>query len=373
MAEPIKASPERGVPRPNPMIEKLRPYQQGAAAVSGHDNPIKLSSNESPFGPSPLALKAYHDAAGQLCRYPDGTQSGLRGAIGEVFDLDPGRIVCGNGSEELQLLLVRAFLRPGDEAIASEYSFIMGRIHAVAQGAKVVVAPEPEYRASAEAILSKVTPKTRMIMLASPNNPVGDYMRADELAHLVANVPPDVVIVYDGAYADYVEAADYDPGFGLVAGAPNLAVTRTFSKLYGLAGLRIGWLYCHEALVDAVQRIRTPFNANVAALAAAEAALRDREFADSVRAHNTRWLKQISDALARVGLPVFPSAANFYLIRFPETGPQTADKAADFLLGRGIIPRPVSAGGPAGCLRITVGTDKENEAVLRALTDFMAQ
>ncbi len=356
--------------RPNTAVQKLAPYKQGQSVVIGHEDPIKLSSNESTHGPSPLALKAYHDTGANLFRYPDGNQTDLREAIGDVFGLNPDRIVCGNGSEELQLLLVRAFVSPGEEVICSENSFAMGRIHAAAQGANVVTAPEPDHHASADEILARITPATRMIMIASPNNPIGDYMRKKEFVRLVENTPSNVLILYDGAYADYVEAADYDPGFSTVDWAPNVVVTRTFSKLYGLAGLRIGWLYCDETVLDPVQRIRTPFNANIAALAAAEAAVRDRAYAEKVREHNARWLKSIGNALTSIGLFVYPTVANFYLIRFEQSGPHTAEKAAAFLMDRGIIPRPVNAGGPAGCLRITVGLDYENEAVIEALTEF---
>jgi len=372
MNKAIKSASEaEAVICPNKSVMKLEPYKQGAAAAGGFENPIKLSSNESPFGPPPAALKAYHDAGSSLFRYPDGAQTSLRGAIAEVFGLNADRIVCGNGSEELQLLLVRSFLSPGDDVVMSEHSFVMGRIHAIAQGANIITAPEPEGRADAKSILAKLTPKTRMIMLASPNNPVGDYMRAEDFRFLVKNTPSDVVILYDGAYADYVTADDYDDGFSYVGWSPNVVVTRTFSKLYGLAGLRIGWLYAHDLVIDPVQRIRTPFNANVAALAAAEAAIRDREFAGKVAKHNANWLARIKAELAEIGLGVSASVANFYLVRFAENGPHTAEKAAAFLMERGIIPRPVGADGPEGALRITVGLDHENEAVIDTLKAFV--
>jgi len=363
---------ENAALKPNAAVQKLAPYKQGQSIVVGHEDPIKLSSNESSHGPSPLALKAYHDTSAKLFRYPDGNQTDLRAAIGDVFSLDPNRIICGNGSEELQLLLVRAFVAAGDEVICSENSFVMGRIHAAAQGAVVVNAPEPNHHASVDEILDRITPATRMIMIASPNNPIGDYMRKNDFIRLVEKTPSDILVLYDGAYADYVEDADYDPGFAAVDWAPNVVVTRTFSKLYGLAGLRVGWMYCDSSVLDPVQRIRTPFNGNIAALAAAEAAIRDRKFATKVREHNSLWLKRIRKELTSLGLFVFPTVANFYMIRFDQTGEHTAEKAAAFLMDRGIIPRPVNAGGPAGCLRITVGLDYENEAVIEALSEFMS-
>ncbi|MCB9956691.1 MAG: histidinol-phosphate transaminase [Caulobacterales bacterium] len=357
---------------PKQAVRALSPYSQGKSSAEGFAEPIKLSSNESPLGPSPRAIAAYHDAAARLFRYPDGGQSALRKAIGDIYGLDPTRIVCGNGSEELQLLLVRAFVSPSDEVICSEFSFIMGRIHAEAQGATIVTAPEVDYRADADAILARITPKTRMIMLASPNNPVGDYMRRCEFERLVENTPKHVIIIYDGAYADYVDASDYDNGFALCDRAPNVVITRTFSKLYGLAGLRIGWMYADKSVIDAIERIRTPFNTNIAALAAAEAAVRDTDYSAKVKAHNAIWLSRLTTTLRDLGYEVFPSVANFYLIRFSANGDFTADQAAEFLLKRGVIPRPVSAGGPAGCLRITVGLDHENEAVIDALKEFAA-
>ena len=368
----VKEAAANAVIKPNAAVQELAPYKQGQSQAEGHEEPIKLSSNESPHGPSPLALKAYHDAGNTLFRYPDGAQVDLRAAIGDVFSLNPDQIVCGNGSEELQLLLVRAFLSAGDEVIFSENAFVMGKIHALAQGAKVVTAPEPNHHASVDEILKRITPATRMIMLASPNNPIGDYMRRADFIRLVENTPSDVIILYDGAYGDYVTASDYDPGFSAVEWAPNVVVTRTFSKLYGLAGLRIGWLYCDPSVMDPIQRIRTPFNANIAALAAAEAAVRDENYAEKMRDHNNEWLKRIKRELKALGLFVFPTVANFYLIRFAATGPHTAKNAAAYLIDRGIIPRPVAAGGPADCLRITVGLDYENEAVLEALTGFMS-
>ena len=352
-------------------LKGLSPYKQGRADAGEHKDPIKLSSNESPLGPSPKALAAYENAGSKLFRYPDGAQTALRNAIGEVFSLAPSQIVCGNGSEELQLLLVRAFLEPGDDVVFSENAFVMGRIHAQAHGCNVITAREPEYRACVDEILTSLTPKTRMVMVASPNNPVGDYLRRDELRRLLENTPRDVIVLYDGAYADYVDADDYDDGLHLNSDAPNLVVTRTFSKLYGLAGLRIGWMYCDPSVVEPVQRIRTPFNANIAALAAAEAAVRDREYAAKVKDHNNRWLRRMVGELGDMGLKVFPTVANFYLIEFDGSGGRTAEKAAEFLLARGIIPRPVTAGGPSGCLRITIGLDHENEAVLAAFGDFM--
>jgi len=356
---------------PNEPVRSLAPYKQGKSEAAGHADPIKVSSNESPLGASPRALEAYQKTGESLFRYPNGAQTELRNAIGEVFDLNPDQIVCGNGSEELQSLLIRAFVSPGDEVIVSEHAFVMARIHATVQGAKIVDAPEPKHRTDVDEILSRLTPSTRMVVLASPNNPVGNYLPKREFDRLVQTVPPNVIIVYDGAYADFVVEPDFAHGFDYVGKYRNVVVTRTFSKLYGLAGLRIGWMYGDMSLIEPVQRIRTPFNANIAALAAAEAAVRDLDHTKLVRDHNTKWLKRIREGLEQIGLEIYPTVANFYLIEFPDSGPNTAQNAYQFLMQRGIIPRPVNAGGPSGSLRITVGLDHENEAVLNALTQFM--
>lgn len=355
----------------NSSVLRLSPYIQGQSKLDGVAKPIKLSSNENSMGPSPQAMQAYVDVGERLYRYPDGTQCALRHAIAGRFDLNPNNIVCGNGSEELHLLLIRAFVSEGDDVIISEYSFVMSKVHSIAQGANIIEAPEPDNRPTAKSILCCITPKTKMIVLASPNNPVGDYMRADDLREVIAAIPPNVILLYDGAYGDYVTKDDYDHGFGWVATHPNVVVTRTFSKLYALAGLRIGWMYCHEDIMDPVQRIRTPFNSNIAALACAEAAIKDTAYARIVQNSNNRWLARIKETLGQLGLHVLPTVSNFYMIRFDEKGSHTAAKAAAYLQSKGIIPRPVNTGGPAGCLRITVGQDHENEAVLKALHDFM--
>lgn len=360
----------RVAPVMNPVLHDLQPYRQGKSELEGQAEPIKLSSNESPHGPSPRAITAYKEAATKLFRYPDGSQYALRSAIASVFDLNLERIVCGNGSEEMILLLVRAFLQPGDEVVVSEHAFAMAITHAVAQGARVVTAPEPELRPDTDAILSKVTDQTRMVILASPNNPVGQYLPAADLRRLHASLSPDVLLLIDGAYADYVDAEDFESGEALVDMYENVVTTRTFSKLYGLSGLRIGWAYMPDAIVDAVSRIRTPFNTNAAALAAAEQAVLDQPYALQMREHNARSLVRIRGAMEQIGITFIHSVANFYLLKF-ETPDKSAERACEHLMADGIIPRPVEAGGPENCLRITVGLDHENDAVIESLTDYM--
>jgi len=361
---------EMTTPVPRPGVLKISPYTQGASTVQGIADPIKLSSNESSFGPSPAALEAYREAAATLHRYPDGNQTALRQAIAEVFNLNAANIVCGNGSDELIQLVTRAFVGEGDAVLTSENHFLMCRIHALAQGADVVVAPEKDDRVDVDALLDRVTEKTRLLPLANPNNPTGTYISADEVRRLRDGLPGNVVLLLDGAYAEFVMAADYDTGADLVLASDNVVMTRTFSKIFGLSALRIGWAYMPAAMLDAVQRIRTPFNANGPAMAAATAAVHDTAYIEVVRQHNARSLQIINKRLSALGLHVVPSVTNFYLIRFPENCGMTATEADRHLQSAGIIPRPVGGDNDAE-LRITVGSDEENEAVLGTFESFM--
>lgn len=363
-------SKDKLAPHPKPGVLKISPYVQGASVVQGVSHPIKLSSNESSLGPSPKALEAYRAAAANLHRYPDGSQAGLREAIAEVHGLNPGNIVCGNGSDELIQLVIRAFAGEGDEVLMSENCFLMCRTHALAAGAEVVIAPENNDTVDVNALLDRVTDRTRVLTLANPNNPTGTYIGADEVRRLHAGLPGNVVLLLDGAYAEYVTPKDYDAGADLVLSNNNVVMTRTFSKIHGLSSLRIGWAYMPDGILDAIQRIRTPFNANGPAMTTASAAILDIDYTAMVRKTNASALEKISERLNRLGLQVVPSVTNFYLIRFPENSNVTATDADRQLKSAGIIPRPVSGDGDDE-LRITVGSDAENEAVLTAFESIM--
>lgn len=354
---------------PRPGVLRLAPYVQGQSTIEGVREPIKLSSNESSHGPSPHAVAAYRDAAGELNRYPDGSQRELREAIGEIHGLEPGRIICGNGSDELIQLMVRAYIGSGHEALLSANGFVMSNIHCIAQGAELVIAPEKDARVDVDALLARVTDKTRFCTIANPNNPTGTYITADELRRLHAGLPENCLFLIDDAYAEYVTAPDYSDGAELVDEFDNVVMTRTFSKIYGLPSLRIGWAYCPVGVLDIVQRIRTPFNTSGPALAAATAAIRDQDYMRAVREENARWRDRLSSGLVELGIEVIPSQANFYLLRFDTAAGKSGTAAAAFLQSRGIIPRP--AGGSDQFLRITIGLAEENEAVLRALRDYM--
>jgi len=355
-------------PRPLARMDTLAPYKQGKSSIPGRGRTIKLSSNESCFGSGQLALDAYHAAAATIHRYPDGTQTALRQAIAKACSIDADRIICGNGSEEIIGLLIRCYVGEGDELLLPENHFVMCSIYGKAQGAKIVLAPDKNYTVDVDAILQRVTGKTRLIAVANPNNPTGTWLRRPEIQRLIDHVPEDVMIILDGAYAEYVDDPDYEDGIAWVESRQNVVMTRTFSKIHGLAGLRIGWAYGPAPIIEVINRIRTPFNANGPALAAAAAAIADEHHIVRSREHNAFWQHRLQEEFARLGLPVVPSVTNFYLLDFSKLDGKTAINAAAFLEQSGIIPRP---GNSENLLRITIGTDRENEAVIAALARYL--
>jgi histidinol-phosphate aminotransferase len=357
--------------RPRQGILDIAPYVPGKSALADGGPVIKLSSNETPFGPSPRAVAAYLAEAQNLSRYPYGSARPLREAIAELYGLDPARIVCGAGSDELLNLLATAYLGPGDEAIYSRHGFLVYRIAILARGATPVVAPEKDLTADVDEILARVTPATRIVFLANPNNPTGTYLSFDEIKRLRGGLPDTVLLVLDAAYAEYVRANDYESGIELVATTYNTVMTRTFSKIHGLAALRIGWVYCPEAIADALNRIRGPFNVSGPAIAAGVAALEDRAGVARAVEHNEIWLARMAEALSALGLTVTPSAANFLLIHFPRANGHSALEADKLLQSRRIILRRVEEYGFPDALRMTIGTEDENLAVLDALKSFM--
>ena len=358
-------------PVPCPGILDIAPYVGGDAKLEGFDNPIRLASNESALGPSPKAVAAYRALAGDIHRYPDGSADELRHALGAHYNLDPGRIVCGSGSDELIALLQRAYAGPDTEVLYSRHGFLMYPIGAMAVGATPVAVPEHDLTADVDAILARVTPKTRIVFIANPNNPTGTYLSANEMARLHAGLPQDVLLVIDAAYAEFVNRNDYEPGAKLVDAAENVVMLRTFSKIFALAGIRLGWGYFPQRVADVLNRVRGPFNVNAAALAAGVAALEDTESLAKARAHNDRWQPWLNDKMTALGLRPTPSVGNFVLPGFPE-GKHNADAAFRFLQSRGILARKMGGYGLPDRIRITVGTGEENEKVAAALAEFMA-
>ncbi len=359
-------------PVPRPGILDIEAYVPGKSAAPAGVKLHKLSSNETPLGPSPKAVAAYGALAGKLELYPDGSSTKLRQAIAARYGLDSGRIICGTGSDELLQLVARAYLGDGDEGIFTEHGFLVYRIAILACGGRPVVAPETNLTADVDAILAAVTPRTKIVFLANPNNPTGTYLPFDEVKRLQAGLRPDILLVLDAAYAEYVRRNDYASGLELVATCENVVMTRTFSKIYGLANLRLGWLYGPAHVVDALERIRGPFNVNGAALEAGAAAIADEAHVAAAIEHNDRWLAWTTAELEKLGLRVTPSVGNFVLIHFPQTPGRTARDADAFLTRRGLILRAMGAYGLPGAMRLTIGSEEANRLVLATLTDFMA-
>ena len=374
-------SPQPKSPQPKPGVLQIHAYKAGESTIPGKTRVIKLASNESPFGPSPRAVDAARGAVEHLELYPDGSSLALRTAIGAAYGLDPALIVAGTGSEQILNLLAQCYAGPGDEVIQTEFGFLVYSIATHAVGADLVVAKDRDYRVDVDAVLAAVSDKTRLVFLANPNNPTGTMLPASEIRRLREGLPGGVLLVIDAAYAEYVTDPAYSAGHELVceaiqSGADNVVVAHTFSKIYGLASQRLGWCFAPARVVDALNRVRTVFNVSTIAQAAGIAALQDKGHVEHSRQHNARWLEEMTAALTGMGLRVPPAAGNFLLVEFPpragQTGGDQAAAADQHFRGDGIIVRPVGVYGLAHCLRITIGTDAENEAVIDSLQRFMA-
>lgn len=364
-----KAGSTRLQPVPRPGVMDAPIYVPGTHLDEADGNVAILSANENPAGASASAIKATADAARGLHRYPDGGSVALRKALGELHGLDPERIICGAGSDELITFLIRAYAGPGDEVLYSEHGFAMYRITALTVGATPVAAPETDLRTDVESILSMVSPATKLVFIANPNNPTGSYLSRDEVAEIAKRLPGNVILALDAAYAEYVSRNDYSAGEDLVDQYPNVVMLRTFSKIYGLAALRLGWAFGQADVIGAMNRLRSPFNVNAAAQAAGLAAVRDQAFIEKSRTENDRWLAWLSAQLSDMGLHVPPSVGNFVLAGFADE--DTANRAAAFLESRGVVPRKVGSYHLPTYLRITVGLERECHMLVDALRDFM--
>lgn len=345
-------------------------YVPGKSAAPAGVKLHKLSSNENPLGPSPMAIEAAREAAGRLDIYPDGSARRLREALAEAHGLNAANIVCSNGSDEILGLLAQTYLSPGDEAIFTEHAFMVYKIYVLSAGATPVIVKERDERADVDAILAAVTPRTKILFLANPNNPTGTYLPFDEVRRLHAGLPPHVLFVLDAAYAEFVRRNDYEAGIELVSSSSNVVMTRTFSKL-GLGGARIGWMYGPLHVVDAINRVRGPFNVNAVAIEAGIAAVRDRAYLERSVAHNERWRGWLTEEFTGLGLRVTPSVGNFLLVHFPEGGKHTAGAADAYLTERGYVLRAVAGYGFPNALRMSVGTEEANRGVVAALTEFL--
>ncbi len=358
-------------PQPKTGILDIAAYVPGKEHAPGVAKVYKLSSNETPLGASPAAQAAFVEAAAKLEIYPDGQSQALREAIAEVHGLNPANIMCGNGSDELLGLLAHTYLEPGDEGIFTEHGFLVYKIQIMAQGATPVVVKEKNETADVDAILAAVTPRTKMVFIANPNNPTGTYVPMDEIRRLHAALRPDIMLVLDAAYAEYVRRNDYEAGVELVSGSENVVMTRTFSKIYGLAAARIGWMYAPAHILDAVNRIRSPFNLSSAAILSGAAAMRDKAHVGKAIDFNEQWLTFLTEELTRLGLRVTPSVGNFLLVHFPSDPAKSAEKADAFLTARGLILRRVTAYGFPNALRMSVGTEEANRLAVACLKEFL--
>ncbi len=357
-------------PEPNPGILDIAAYVPGKSGAPDGIECVKLSSNESPLGASKIAIGALDRISTNLHEYPDPTSATLRKAIAKVHGLNPDNIICGAGSDEILSMIANAYLGPGDEAIYTEHGFLMYPIIIRAAGAKCVVASELDCQANVDTILSCLSERTKIIFLANPNNPTGTYLPINELRRLHAGLPSHVLLVIDAAYAEYVQRNDYEAGIELVSANDNVIMTRTFSKIYGLAALRIGWAYGPTDIIDVLNRIRGPFNVNSAAIAAGTAAIGDSAHVQKSVNHNNQWLAWLTEELENIGLHVTPSVGNFILVHFPDDNRSAA--AADALLSsKGYILRAVTGYGFPNALRMTIGLEQDNRAVVEILARFM--
>jgi histidinol-phosphate aminotransferase len=356
---------------PRPGILDIQPYVGGESVIPGVNRVIKLASNESALGPSPRAVEAMASAAAAIHRYPDGSCQELRRALAERHGIDAERIVCGAGSDELIALLCRAYLGPGDEMLYTEHGFLMYAIAARTAGATPVFAAETDLTADVDALLAAVSERTRMVFLANPNNPTGSYLPAAEIERLRAALPPAVLLVLDLAYAEYIDRPDYTDGFALVDGGDNVVITRTFSKIYGLGGARLGWAYGPAAVADVLNRVRGPFNVSSVAQAAGLAALADEAFVERAKAHNEVWREWTAARLRALGLTVPDGFGNFVLVRFPNEAGRDALAADGYLRARGLIAGRMAAYRLPDCLRITIGREDEMREAVAALAEFV--
>lgn len=360
-------------PRPRPGILSLTPYVGGdhkppAGARLRANRAVRLASNENPLGAGKAATAAYLAAGPDLHRYPDGDSRALREAIAAAEGLKAAQIVCGAGSDELIQLLVKAYAGPGDEVLYSRHGFLIYPIAATAAGATPVTAPERDLTADVDALLAAVTDRTRMVFVANPNNPTGSLLSDAEIRRLHAGLPGDVVLGLDSAYAEYVTDRSYDAGASLVDAAENVVMLRTFSKIHGLAALRLGWAYGSPAIADVLNRVRGPFNVGAAAQAAGVAALADKAHVEASIRHNAKLLPWFSDKLRGLGFTVAPSAGNFVLLRLADAA--AAQSALAHLKAEGILVRAMGGYGLPESLRITIGTEEDLQAVVDSLAEW---
>lgn len=360
----------KAAPKPHDWIQDMAPYVPGKSKVEGIAEPVKLSSNESAYGPSPLAIEAFSATAEKLLRYPDPNSNELQAAIADTHGLDAEKIICGAGSDELLTLLIHSFAGPGDEIIYSQYGFMVYPVQADAVGATGVAVPNKNWAADVDGILDAVTEDTKIVFVDNPNNPTGAYLVWEEVERLHANLPEDVLLVLDGAYAECVTAEDYKAGESLVEKYDNVVMTRTFSKMYALAGLRVGWAYAPPAIIDVLNRVRMPFNVCVSGGPAATAAVKDQAHLKAAVDFTADWRDRMTNTLRALGLDVVDSQTNFVLVGFP-TGNKCADACNAYLTEQGYLVRALPV--LPDHLRISIGSAEQNETILKLISEFMGR
>jgi len=356
---------------PKPGILDIHAYVPGKAKIDGIAHPVKLSSNENILGCSPKAKAAFVEASSRINLYPDGRSNVLRAAIAERHGLEPERLVFGCGTDEVFQLINQVYLEPGDNVVQGQYGFGAYAIGARACGGEVKYAPEPDYRIDVDEVLKCVDDRTRLVFIANPGNPTGTWIDAEEIGRLHAGLPPSVMLVLDGAYTEFATDPRFSDGLDLARGASNVIVTHTFSKIHGLAALRVGWAYAPTEAADAIDRIRLPFNTSIAAQEAALAALADTEFQARSLALVEQWRPWLVQQLGGLGLEVLPSAANFLLMRFPSAPGKTAAEAEAFLASRGYLTRGVSSYGLPEHLRFNIGLEEHNRTIVELIAEFL--
>lgn len=360
------------LPTPRPGILDIAPYVPGSAEAPGVSKVYKLSSNESALGASKKAISAYNDEGASLHLYPDGASTALREKIADLHGLNANRIVCGAGSDEILQLITRAYLGPGDNIIQTDHGFLVYALAAKGCGAEVRFAPEKDLTADMDEILKLVDDKTRLVFVANPNNPTGSYIPFSELRRLRSELPENIILIIDAAYAEYMEESDYEAGAALVEETPNVVMTRTFSKIYGLGGIRLGWGYFPEAIADVINRIRGPFNVNSPAIAAGIAALEDQDFVEENRTFNKQEREFLQQQLGGMGLHYKRSFGNFILVKFPEAAGKNAADIQAHLRKGGVIVREMGAYKLEQWLRISIGTKEANRKLIGLLEEKFA-
>jgi len=345
---------------------EIEKYEGGLSQFKKIDNLIKLSSNESALGPSPRAMEAFQKEKDKIFKYPESESSSLRDIISKKFDINSERIICGAGSDQIFDLTCQLFIEPGDEVVVTEYGFIMYRIYASLYGARVLLAKEKNFKATVDEILKKVTDKTKIVFIANPNNPTGTYLSKSEMLNLRQTLRSDILLVVDDAYLEFLDKDDFTSGLDLFKDAANVLVTRTFSKIYGLAGLRLGWGYCSKEIIDAMYQIKPPFNVNRAALAAGVEAIKDNEWTKRAIEHNTLWAKKIFSILEENKIVANKPTANFFLMNFDKTK-INSDEAFEKLANKRLILRKMAQYKIPNSLRLTIGNEQANEHFIQAI------